>query len=88
MSNKAKKTAKELERLQTLYQSDDTKETVKQSTPVASNVSNTVTIARHAAIKKELVFLVVLIIVMLALLFAVNYWASSNDLSGWISNIF
>ena len=91
MSNKAKKTAKEIQRLQDLYQSDDTKESTKQATPVSTDTTtvNAETMSKHAVIKKELVFLVVLIIVMTTLLFAINSWVSKSDLLGnWISSLF
>lgn len=91
MSNKAKKTAKEVQRLQNLYQSDDTTEAVKQVIPTATDTTtvNVETINKHAVIKKELVFLVVLIVVMTTLLFAINLWVSKSNLLGnWISSLF
>lgn len=91
MSNKAKKTAKEIQRLQDLYQSDDVNESVKPATPVSvdTTIVNAEMISKHVVIKKELVFLVVLIIVMIILLFTINSWVSRSDLlKEWISSLF
>lgn len=84
MSNKAKKTAKEVQRLQDLYQSDDAKESAKQESPMSTDTTtvNVETINKHAVIKRELMFLVVLIIVMTTLLFAINSWVSKSNLLG------
>jgi len=97
MSKKFKKSAKEIERLQNLYQldSDKPKESVNVVNKTAFNssqsdnaslISNQQTV-KHMAIKQDLIFLSVLIIVMMALLFGLNYLAATTSFGNWLASL-
>ena len=43
--------------------------------------------AKHITIKKDLIFLSVLIVIMVALLFALNYFVATTSFGTWLSSL-
>jgi len=97
MSKKFRKSAKEIGRLQNLYQLDSNqpKESVKPVSKLASNnsesdnmhiIGNRQTV-KHAVIKQDLVFVSILIVVMIALLFGLNYLATTTNFGAWLAGL-
>src|SRR5680860_1417901 len=100
MGKKHKKQLKELQRLQALHQdanqSDGDFSIETQVTTVSvSSVSGTLTestapsavvsnVQEHGHVKKDLVFLTVLIVVMLAALIALNWAIDNTALGAWL----
>ncbi len=93
MAKKNKK-HREIDRLQNLYQAtsntSSTVEDVKSETkPDESSefLASTKYAAKHITIKKDLMFLAVLIVVMVVLLFALNYFVATTSFGDWIFNL-
>ncbi len=97
MSKKSKKSAKEIERLQNLYQLDSNqpKESIKPVNKLASDnstpdsvhiIGNRQTI-KHAVIKQDLAFVTILIVIMIALLFGLNYLTATTGFGGWLAGL-
>ena len=84
---------KEASRLQNLYQptSDTSSTTVDAKSETKSDeasefLASSKYAAKHITIKKDLVFLSILIVFMVALLFALNYLITTTSFGDWVSN--
>lgn len=97
MSKKFRKSAKEIERLQNLYQLDSNqpKESIKpvsklasdNSTPDSVHIIGNRQTVKHAVIKQDLVFVSILAVIMMALLFGLNYLTATTGFSGWLAGL-
>jgi len=103
MGKKHKKRLKELERLRALHEdaqqtSGDFRietpiqaQTVGTETPLSPEVPEPVapaTVQEHNHVKKDLVFLIILIVVMIAALVALNWAIDNTVLGSWLLTIF
>jgi len=89
------KSNKELDRLKNLYSNSDQESQKKDNQPDDSKTEDTsdslVTpkqAPKHQIVKKDLGFLIILIVVMLVLLFGLNYLAANSGLGDWINQAF
>lgn len=98
MGKKDKKASKEIERLQALYRQQsaevipaeprvDIKEPVPEPT-VAASETKIVPVGPHAIVRRDLIFLSVLIVIMMAVLFALNYLAATTNFGDVIIRLF
>jgi len=83
MSKKAKKAARELQRLQNLYQSANTSQPigVSQSTIIKSAINHhqTATVSHHHGyVKRDLLMLFILLVIMVAALIGLNLLAENT----------
>lgn len=93
MAKKNKK-HREANRLQSLYQqTSDISSTVEvaksetQSEEASEFLASTKYAAKHITIKKDLIFLSILIVAMVALLFALNYLVATTSFGTWLTNL-
>jgi hypothetical protein len=94
MSKKAKKAARELQRLQNLYQAANTSQpigvsqsVVRQSAISAQSSAGVITGHSHAYVKRDLVTLSILIVVMVAALIGLNLLAEKTAFGTVLSNL-
>ena len=93
MAKKNKK-HREANRLQNLYKkTSDTSSTTddvksEESTDESSEfLASAKYAAKHITIKKDLMFLSILIVIMVALLFALNYFVATTSFGTWLTNL-
>ena len=61
----------------------------KEEKPEVSEfLSSTKYTTKHLTVKRDLGFLSILILIMIVLLFGLNYLAATSNLGGWITNLF
>jgi len=92
MSKKAKKTARELQRLQNLYQSANVSQPIGVSqSSVAKSVSASGPVAvaspHHGYVKRDLLMLLILLVVMVAALIGLNLLAEHTVFGTALSNL-
>ena len=93
MSRKNKKN-REFDRLQNLYQpASNTSSTIEsiesetKSEEASEFLASTKYATKHITIKQDLIFLSVLIVIMVALLFTLNYFVATTNFGTWLSNL-
>jgi len=93
MSKKNEKN-REFDRLQNLYQpTSDTLSTINsvesETKPEEASefLASTKYATKHIATKQDLLFLVILIVIMVALLFALNYFVATTSFGTWLSSL-
>lgn len=98
MGKKFKKTAKELQRLSSLYQSTNQQPigvapvSVTVAAPGANEEPAVGTLAaahmqKHAIIRRDLITLLIVALLMLAALFALNYLVDNTIVGTWLTQV-
>lgn len=105
MGKKAKKAAREIQRLRALYSIDagdqpaKSKEKMEQDSPetvapvISDDISSTsqstkpVEPTQHSIVRRDLIFIAFLIVIMVAVLFALNYFITTTSFGTWLYNL-
>jgi len=90
-----KKAAKQLKHLQSIYGSYSSEKTAyssvedNQSSVSTGSLSGGLAIgnSKYAIVKKDLVFLLILIAIIIAILFSLNYLAETTSFGIWMTNL-